>query len=322
MTDQSGGRDPEERGHRGDRSSGSRSTWTIARPPPGPEWRRARIVADGGARIQGPLVSVILPTYNRAALIGPAMQSVLAQTFADLELWVIDDGSTDDTDAVVRPSATSVSATTAWTGTGARRPPATKGSGGRAANTSPSRTPTIAGRRKTGALDEGACAPALPGIGAVYCDMTGVWRDGRVTYHRSPTLNRGRWIDPATGWYQVYLLGIQASLIRRRCLDAVGHFDEEAPPLRGHGALHAPSRGLRSRAHREPLVDYVQTSGVSEDDGGEVAGALAHPSPPRAGDPPGVASVRAPGEPQDPAASARAVILSCPSAGGARERRA
>ena len=56
--------------------------------------------------------------------------------------------------------------------------------------------------------------------------MLRVWRDGRVTYHRSPTLTRGRWIDPATGWYQVYLLGIQASLIRRRCLDAVGHFDE------------------------------------------------------------------------------------------------
>ena len=46
-------------------------------------------------------VSVIIPTYNRAHLIGRAITSVLHQSFKDFEIIVIDDGSTDDTRAVV-----------------------------------------------------------------------------------------------------------------------------------------------------------------------------------------------------------------------------
>jgi glycosyltransferase involved in cell wall biosynthesis len=44
-----------------------------------------------------PLVSVIIPTYNRWPLVREAIESVLAQRFRDLELIVVDDGSTDGT---------------------------------------------------------------------------------------------------------------------------------------------------------------------------------------------------------------------------------
>jgi GT2 family glycosyltransferase len=44
-----------------------------------------------------PEISVIIPTHNRAALLHEAIQSVLEQQSVDLELIVIDDGSTDDT---------------------------------------------------------------------------------------------------------------------------------------------------------------------------------------------------------------------------------
>jgi glycosyltransferase involved in cell wall biosynthesis len=48
-----------------------------------------------------PLVSVVLPAYNHARYVAEALASVAAQTYANLELVVIDDGSTDATAAVV-----------------------------------------------------------------------------------------------------------------------------------------------------------------------------------------------------------------------------
>jgi len=48
-----------------------------------------------------PTVSVVVPTYNCSEYIGACLDSILNQTFADLEIIVVDDGSTDDTKYVV-----------------------------------------------------------------------------------------------------------------------------------------------------------------------------------------------------------------------------
>ena len=43
-----------------------------------------------------PLVSIIIPVYNRPTLVAEAMDSALAQTSPDWELTVVNDGSTDN----------------------------------------------------------------------------------------------------------------------------------------------------------------------------------------------------------------------------------
>jgi len=59
----------------------------------------ARALRRGGCALT--LVTAAIPTYNRAPFLRGALESVFAQTFRDLEVLVVDDGSTDETPAVL-----------------------------------------------------------------------------------------------------------------------------------------------------------------------------------------------------------------------------
>src|SRR6266516_2486605 len=47
------------------------------------------------------LVSVVIPTFNRAAIVTRAIESALSQTYGNIEVIVVDDGSADDTRDIV-----------------------------------------------------------------------------------------------------------------------------------------------------------------------------------------------------------------------------
>ena len=49
-----------------------------------------------------PQVSVIVPTYNRAGMLGGCIEAILSQTMQDFELIIVSDGSTDETEKVIR----------------------------------------------------------------------------------------------------------------------------------------------------------------------------------------------------------------------------
>ena len=48
-----------------------------------------------------PAISVIMPVFNTRKYVGKAIQSILSQTFSDFEFFIVDNGSTDGSGAVI-----------------------------------------------------------------------------------------------------------------------------------------------------------------------------------------------------------------------------
>lgn len=191
-----------------------------------------------------PLVSVIIPTYNRSELVSRAIESALAQTYENVEIIVVDDASTDDTRDVVRSYGDRVTLLTHETNrhvSAARNTGIERSSGEYVAflDDDDEWLPTKLQRQYdciTTAGDE---------VGLVYSWMD--YHDGeRICKRYRPRL-QGDILEQAIGGQPI---GSCSTLfLDRRVLEQVGGFDESLP--RGNDG------DFIRRVSREYEVDYV-----------------------------------------------------------------
>ena len=213
----------------------------------------------------GPPVSVVLPTYNRAPLLGRAIRSVLGQSYGDFEVIVVDDGSTDETAAVVAgfdDPRVQYLQLARNTGAGAARNVGIRMARGKFLAFQDSDDEWMPSKL---AKQMEAFEGAPSGLGVVYSDMQRVWGDGTTSYLAAPDVLSGRLIGGPAWFYQVCDLGVQSTLIRRECLEAAGHFNEELPALEDLEMFIRLSRLCAFERLREPLVRYHDTQGLSKD---------------------------------------------------------
>ena len=171
-----------------------------------------------------PKVSIIVPTCNRASMLVRAVESVLAQTFTDFELIIVDDGSSDDTPQVVAslgdPRIKSLRHSLS------RGPAAARNTGIASArgqylaflDDDDEFLPTKV-EQQVRSLDA-----ASEEVGLVYAWWAYVGPTGEITGVRCPTVE-GYLFDEALMLRLILGIG-STSMIRASVIDVIGDFDE------------------------------------------------------------------------------------------------
>lgn len=210
-------------------------------------------------------VSVVIPTYNHARYLGEAIESVLGQTFKNVEVIVVDDGSTDGTEALV---AERYAEAVVYVRQENRGLPSARNTGlARSTgeylvflDADDSLTPGCL-EKKVEVLE---CRSE---VGWVFSDLYLTDEEGRVTdrcsehFHYSRRKLRGQIFDEL-------LMGsffpVHAVMVRRACLDEVGWFDKTLdanPPSRWPGPRPYPygheDHDLWLRLARRFPVEYL-----------------------------------------------------------------
>jgi len=204
-------------------------------------------------------VSVIMPTYNRADLIGRSVRSVLEQSYGDFELIVVDDGSTDSTpDVVAGFSDERIRYVRCQENRGAA---AARNTGVRAARGAYIAFQDSDDEWLPQKLERqmGTFRHLAPDIGVVYSDMWRISKD-RKEYFRAPHTSPedGLIYSRALGFH-VFGIVLQASVIRRECFEKTGLFDEGLRALEDSEFWIRMSRHYRFYHIPEPLVNQYVT---------------------------------------------------------------
>lgn len=206
---------------------------------------------------KSPEISIIIPTYNRADLVGRSIQSVLGQTFSDFEIIVVDDGSDDNTEAVIKglqeqDKRIKYSRHSRNQGGAAARNTGIKAARGQYVAFQDS-DDTWEPEKLEKQIQIFAHAPEEVGI--VYTDM---WRRraGKRKYIPSPDIRSEESIIYQQALIRVLGIGIGTAMIKRTCFDRVGMFDESLRRFIDLELFIRLSEYYCFRHIKEPLINY------------------------------------------------------------------
>ncbi len=216
------------------------------------------------------LVSIVIPCYNQGRYLASAVESALAQTHKDVEVVVVDDGSTDDTAQVMERFAGDPRVTLLRQEN--RGPSAARNAGVAASkgaflnflDADDDITPEKLERQL-------AVMEADPGIGFAYCDIGYMDEDGaEIKDKKELSVADGRRELSGDIFDQLFTGGYfppHAPLVRRIAFEEVGGFD---PALRGCCDwdlwLRLSVRGFTAQYLNEKLARYrLHLAGMSRD---------------------------------------------------------
>ena len=195
-----------------------------------------------------PEVSVVIPTYNRAAMVVEAVESVLAQEGVDFQLIVIDDGSTDDTQSHLDRFSSAVHY---------HRQPRSGVSASRNRGVTLSRAPLIA------FLDSDDLW--LPGKLKVQTRFMAEHPEVMISQTEEIWVRKGRRLNPKIRHrkpsgdifrrsLELCLVSPSAVMIRRELFDRVGCFDETLPMAEDYDLWLRVAAGYPVYLLPQPLV--------------------------------------------------------------------
>ncbi len=223
------------------------------------ENRFSQVQGPPTAGSQGPTVSVIIPTYNRASLIGRAIQSVLDQTYQDCEIIVVDDGSTDDTGAILRSYGERIRTIrhSRNKGAGSARNTGIRQANGRYIAFLDSDDEWL---RKKLEIQMEAMRTAPSVVGVVY---SGTWR---VKGERKWLIPKPDQIPSDERLHRsllsgAYMVLTPAALVKKECFETWGVFDERLPALEEWELWIRLSKSFRFLFVGEPHVIWHSVPG-------------------------------------------------------------
>ncbi len=205
------------------------------------------------------MISIIIPTYNRRDHITTALNSVLAQTYTDYEIIIVDDGSTDDTQQVLN----SYQGKIRYFYQGNRGIPATRNKGIREAH-----------GNYIAFLDSDdywlphklerqiECFRENPDYGMVASRCSSYTPDG--TFREKNRPGKSGWI--LIDLFKANFIRTSSAIIKKACFDKVGLFDESLLQVQEYDLWMRIAQHYPIGFINEPLTVYLDNpQGISTD---------------------------------------------------------